>query len=52
MGAVGEELGQALFCLRDRIRPRDADGVEGMLACGRDEGRLEGGRIAQKSRLA
>jgi hypothetical protein len=34
VGALGEELAQALRRQRDRIRPRDADRVETLLARG------------------
>jgi hypothetical protein len=34
VGAFGEEMPQPLGRLRDRIRPRDADGVEAVLARG------------------
>jgi hypothetical protein len=52
MRAVGDELREARFYLRDCIGSRDADGVEAMLARGGDERRLERSRVAQKSRLA
>jgi hypothetical protein len=50
MGAFGQELVQPLRRLRDRIRPRDADHVEAMVARGLHERRLERCAIAQKSR--
>jgi hypothetical protein len=50
--AVGEELFEPRLGLRRRIRPRDADGVEAVLACRRDQLGFEGDGIVQKSRLA
>jgi hypothetical protein len=52
MGTFGEELLQPLHRLRDRIRPRDAERIETVLARGRRERLAELRRVAQKSRLA
>jgi hypothetical protein len=52
MGAFGEELAQPLRRLRDRIRPRDADRIEALVARSLDERGLERRAIVQKSRSA
>jgi hypothetical protein len=52
MGAFGEELAQPIRCLRDRVRPRDADRIEAMVARDLDERRLERYGVVQKSRSA
>ena len=52
MGALGQELLQPFRRLRDRVRPRDADGVEAVVARGAHERGFQRGRIAQKSRSA
>jgi hypothetical protein len=41
VGAFGQELPQPLQRLRDRVRPRDADGVETVLMSGARERRFE-----------
>jgi hypothetical protein len=46
MGAFGEEMPQPLGRLRDRVRPRDADGVEAVSARGAHERRFKRRRIA------
>jgi hypothetical protein len=50
--AVGNEPRQPLARERDCVRPRDADGVEAVLARDLREGGLEGGGLVQKSRSA
>jgi hypothetical protein len=52
MGAFGEELAQPLRRLRDRVRPRDADRIEALVARGSRERRLERYGVVQKSRSA
>jgi hypothetical protein len=52
MRALGKEAAQLRERLRDRVRPRDADGVEAVCARGPRERRLERRAIAQKSRSA
>jgi hypothetical protein len=52
VGAFGEELLQALRCLRDRVWPSDADDVEAALDSRAHERGLERGGIIQKSRSA
>jgi hypothetical protein len=52
VGAVSQELLQSLRRERNRIRPRDADGVEAMLPRGSHQRRFERRWIAQKSRSA
>ena len=50
--ALGKEALEPRLRFRDGIGPDNADGIEAMLACCGGERRLEGGRIAQKSRSA
>jgi len=45
VGAFGEKMPQTLTRSRDRVRPRDADGVEAVLARGAEERRFERRRI-------
>jgi hypothetical protein len=45
MGAFGKEMPQPLGRLWDRVRPRDADGVEAVLARGAHERRFKRRRI-------
>jgi hypothetical protein len=52
VGAFGEEMPQPLGRLRNRVRPRDADGIEANLARGARERCFERRRIVQKSRSA
>jgi hypothetical protein len=52
MGAFGEELLESLRRLRDRIRSRDADDVEAVVARGLRQRGAPLRFIAQKSRLA
>jgi hypothetical protein len=52
VGALGEELFEPLRRLRDRIRARDSDHVEAVLARGLRERGAQLRVIAQKSRLA
>jgi hypothetical protein len=52
VGAVSQELLQPLRRERNRIGPRDADGVEAMLPRGARQRRFERRWIAQKSRSA
>ena len=50
--AFGEELLEPRLGVRRGIGPRDADGVEAVLARGFDQRGFDGGGIVQKSRLA
>ena len=52
MVAGGEELGEDVFALRDRVGPRHRDGVEAERARLRGERAFERDRIGQKSRSA
>jgi hypothetical protein len=49
---LGEEAAQLRERLRDRVRPRDADGVEAVRAGDTRERLLERRAVAQKSRSA
>jgi hypothetical protein len=52
VSACGQEMLQPLQRLRDRVRPRDPDRVEAVLARSFRQRRLERCRVAQKSRSA
>jgi hypothetical protein len=49
---LGDPFVKMGCCVRDRIRMRDADGIEAFIARARDQFRFNGSRVFQKSRLA
>jgi hypothetical protein len=51
MLALGDEALEVLLRLRDRVRPRYADGVEAVAACDLAQRGLDAGSV-QKSRSA
>jgi hypothetical protein len=52
MGAVGEKAFESFLCLGNGIGPCHAESVEAERAGTLGKRRLDGGRIAQKSRSA